>query len=110
MLANCVCVSWLTVRCETHELVFAAVYFEAAIISERGIEQAERVRKFQFAEQSNSVAFADADCRSRPFAYAINCENCRLIKRAGEERAGGVTFVMFCENEFRITSAFEVSF
>ncbi len=49
----------LAVRREAHHLVFAGVDLEAGEVGERGIQQAERVRKAQLAQRSR------ARCRGR---------------------------------------------
>ena len=43
--------AWLAVGGEAHQLVFAAVDPEAAIIGEGGVEQAERVREAELMRQ-----------------------------------------------------------
>ena len=84
---------------QTHELVFAAVDLEPAVIGERGIQQPQRMGKLQFAQQPDTVAFAIADGRRAPFAHAVEREDCRCVKRAGKECARGVALVMFRENK-----------
>ena len=60
------------VRRQAHYFVFAAVNFEAGVISEGAVKQTEAVRKAQLFQQSNFVAAADADRTRGPFAHAID--------------------------------------
>src|SRR5439155_17821845 len=61
----------LAKRRQPHELIFAAVHLKTAVISECGIEQAERMRKAQLLSETNPVATADPEARRAPFADAV---------------------------------------
>ena len=87
------------IRCKAHELVFAAVDLESAVVGERGVEQTERMGKLQLVKQANPVPVTHTQRGRAPFAHAVNGEDRRRFERAGEERAGGMAFVVFGKNE-----------
>ena len=89
----------LAVRRESHQLVFAGVHLEAGEVGERGIQQSERVREPQLAEDVELVAAADADRRGGPFADAVDRQHRRLLERRRIERRRRVRLVMFAEQD-----------
>src|SRR5205807_42428 len=78
-----------------------AVHFEAAIISECGIEQAERMGKAQLMSETDLVAGPNPKASRAPFADAVEREDGGFIERTGEEGTGGVAFVMIEEDQRR---------
>ena len=87
---------------EAHQLVFAAVDLEAAVVGERGIEQPERVRKLQLLRQLDLVAAPDAQRRRAPLADAVERQDGRFVERAREKRARRVALVVIGEDERRL--------
>src|SRR5437660_12933464 len=94
MFVDGVLVNGPAIRRQTHELVLPAIDLETAIIGESRIEQSKRMREMQVVGQADFVAFADAIGGGAPFADTVESENGRLVKRAGEERAGRMAFMM----------------
>src|SRR2546421_234174 len=76
----------LAVGREADELVFAGVHAEAGEVSERRIQEAERVRKMQFAEHLDFAAATRAVARGRPFAHAGHREKRRVRIRRWKKR------------------------
>ena len=79
---------------EAHELVFARVDAEAAVVSESGVEEAEGVREAELAEKLEIGAGAAAERGGGPFADAVEREDGGVGERRREEGAGGVRLVM----------------
>ncbi len=80
VLQNVIDVRRLPIGREAHELVFARVDAEAAIISERRIQQAERVREIEFVRQADFIPAPDSITRRRPFAHAIERQHGGLFE------------------------------
>ena len=99
MLPDPVGVARLAVRREAHQLVLARVDAEPREVGERGIEEAERVRKADLVRQLDAVAASRAVGRRGPLADAVHRQDRRLLERRREERAGGVGFVMLREDD-----------
>ena len=76
----------LAVGREAHELVLAGVDLEAGEVGERRVEQAERVREADLADQLELVALADAERGRRPLADAVDGEDGRLLERRRDRR------------------------
>ena len=66
------------------------------------IDQAERIREAQLLQYFDFAPATVADGGGRPFADAVNRENCRLVKRRRIKRAGRVRLVMFREKNLAI--------
>jgi len=81
------------VRRQAHQLVLAAVHFEAAVVRKRGVQQAERMRELDLLRQLDAVPASGAERRRIPLAHAIERQDRRLVERAGEERTGGMRLV-----------------
>ena len=90
------------VRRQPHQLVFAAVDLEPAVVGEGRVEQPERVRKLHLLRQLDRVAAADADRGRRPLADAVERQDGGLVERAREERAGGMALVVIREDDRRL--------
>ena len=88
----------LAVRSQPHELVLAAVHPEAGEVRERGVEQAERVRKAQLLPHAQLVAAANRDAPGRPLSHAVERHYGRLVEGRREERAGRVRLVVLQED------------
>src|SRR5262249_26560835 len=88
-------------RGEAHKLVLAAFDLETAVIRERRVEQAERVRKLEMLRQLDLVPAPDAHRRRAPLADAVERENGGLVVRARKKRARRVALVVIGENERR---------
>src|SRR5205085_10633014 len=93
------------IRRQAHELVFAVVHLEAAIVGERGVEQSQRVRKIDAVRELDLVSFADAERRRAPFADAVEREDGGLVERAWKEGAGRMTLMMLGEENRRLRFA-----
>ena len=106
MPINQVNVFRLAIRRKPHDLVFAGIDLESSVIGERGIEQAERMRKFDVGQQFKGIALADAVAGSRPFAHAVNRQNRGFLKRRRKKRGRGVRFVMFGEQHMPVKADF----
>ena len=87
-------VARLAVRRQPHQLVFARVDAKPAVVGERRIQQAERVREPQFVRQREAIALAVAVGRRRPFADAVERQDRGLLERRRKERARRVRLVM----------------
>ena len=72
MLPDPVGVARLAVRREAHQLVLAGVDTESREVGERGIEEAERVRKADLVRQLDAVAASRAVGRGGPLADAVH--------------------------------------
>ena len=105
MLRDEVAIDRPAVRREAHQLVFAAVHLEAAVVRERGVQETERVGELELAREGDPVAAAHAHRRRRPFADAVEREDGRFVERAGEERARGVALVVVGEHDRRADAA-----
>ena len=92
---------------EAHELVFAGVDLEAAEISDRAVEQAERVGKVQRLQELDTLAPAMADRRGVPFADAVDGEDRSFVERRRKKRTGGVRFVVVGEDDLIAQAATE---
>ena len=99
-----VLVDGLAVRGQPHQLVFAAVDLEAAVVGEGRIEQAQRVREPQLVRQPDRCRRRCRTRRGAPLADAVEGEDRRLLERAGEEGAGGVALVVVEEDQRRLSS------
>ena len=75
LVENEVDVSGSAVRSEAHELVFAAVDPESAVVGKRGVKQAQRVWKVDLPLGDQPVALAEPDRRGRPLADCIETED-----------------------------------
>src|SRR5207248_4645108 len=82
------------IRSEAHEFVFAGIHLEAAEVSERAVEQAERMWKVQRLEQLDLVPLAVANRSGVPLANAIQRQDRRLFIWRREKSARGVGLVM----------------
>ena len=87
---------------EAHQLVLAGVDPEAEVVGERRVEQADRVREAQLAQDLDAVAPAVADRRGRPLADAVDRQDRRLLEGRGVERARGVREVVLGEEQFHL--------
>src|SRR5262245_52810185 len=56
------------------------------------------MRESQLVSQLDSMAAADAHCRRGPFADPVDGQNGGVAVRRGEERAGGMGFVVLRED------------
>src|SRR5215471_7934684 len=99
MLQNEILVDRPPIWSEPHELVFAAVNFEAAVIGESGVQEPKRVRKLELSQQPHFVALTHTECRCAPLADAVNGQYPSALEGTWKEGAGGVAFMMFRENE-----------
>ena len=105
VLEDQVLIDGLSVRGQAHQLVFAAVDLETAVVGERRIEQPQRMRELQLPQQPQLVAFADAERRRAPLAHAVNGQDGGPLEGAGKESAGGMAFVVVGEDQPRVPGA-----
>src|SRR5262249_39926306 len=101
MLFDQIAILRCAVGCQTHQLVLTAAHLEAAVIRERGVQKAERVRKLQMLGECDRIARAEAHRRRAPLADAVKGENCSLLKRTRVESTRRMTFVMVGEHKRR---------
>ena len=94
-----VAVAGLAVGGEAHELVFAGIDVEAAVVGEGRAEQTERVGESEFAEKVEPGAVAVAECGGGPLAHTVEREDCGSLEGRGIEGAGGVALVMGGEED-----------
>ena len=66
---------------QPHQLVLARVDLESAVVRERAVEQAERVRIAHFLQQLDVRSIAGTDRAGRPFADAIDRQDRGALKR-----------------------------
>jgi hypothetical protein len=62
----------LAIRRESHQLVFAGIYLQAAMVRERAIEQSERMRVVDLGDRSHFGAGPVGDRGGRPLAHSIH--------------------------------------
>ncbi len=101
LLADQVRVARRAVRGQAHQLVLAGVDLESAVVRERAVEQPERVRILQLAEQLDPRARADAERAGGPLAHAVDREDRRLLERRGIEAARRVRHVVVRDEHAR---------
>src|SRR6185436_4891856 len=85
----------------------ARIDLEAAVVGERRVEQAQRMRESQLALELHLVAPAEAPARRRPFADAVEGHHRGFIERRRKERAAGVRFVVLGEDAAALVLAVE---
>ena len=107
MRPNEILVNRLAERRQTHQFVLAAIDLEPAIVSERRIEQPDRMRKLQMMGKIDFVSRSCSHDRGAPFTNPIERQNGGFLEWAREKRACGVTFVMICKNEMRLFRVME---
>ncbi len=100
-------VARLAIRREPHQLVFAVVDRESAVVGKRRVQQPDRVWKPQLALDLDAVAAPDAETGGRPFPGAIERQDCRFLERRGEKGACSVRLMMPGENELLPVGAAE---
>ena len=84
---------------QPHELVFAAVDLEAAVVGEGRIEQAQGVGKLELPQDGELPAPAEADGGGGPFPHPVHREDGGLGKGRRIEGGGGVGQVVFREKD-----------
>ena len=84
----------LTVGGETHDLVLARVHLEAEVVGERGVQETQRIRPVELAQQPDVVALAHADRGRGPLAHAVHGEDRGPVEGRRKERARRVRLVM----------------
>ena len=82
---------------EPHELVFAAIDLETAIIREGGVQEPQRVREVKLAEDLDVLALSPPDRRRRPFSHAVEGEDRGFLEGRRIKSAGRVRKVMLGE-------------
>jgi hypothetical protein len=98
MLEDKVAVSWFPIGGQAHQLVFATVDLEAAMIGERRVKQAEGVREVHLVRKRHLVAGPVAERGGGPLADAVEHEDGGLLERRGEECTRRVGLVMLGED------------
>ena len=88
---------WFAVGRQSHHFVFAGVDPEPEIISERRIEQAERMWKMLLGQHLDTITRAAANAGGGPFTDAVNCQNRSLVKRRWKKRGRSVRLMMLRE-------------
>ena len=83
------------VRRQAHQLVLAAVDREAKVVGEGGVEEPDRVREVQLAQDLHLAPAAPADRRGRPLADAVDGEDRSLVERRRVEGARRVRQMVF---------------
>ena len=92
----------LAVRRQAHQFVLAGIDLEATELRERRVEQAERVRKQDLAQELELVPAADAPGGGRPFADAVDREHRSLVERRRKKSARCMALVVFGEQHAAI--------
>ncbi len=87
-------VAGLAVGGEAHQLVLAGVDPEAAVVGERGVEQAEGVREVELADHLDLMAPPHPDARGGPLPHPVEGQDRRGLERRGEEGRSGVALVV----------------
>ena len=86
MLENRVPVDRLAVGGQAHQLVFAAVDLEAAVIGERRVEQAQGMREIADDASASSLLPAPVPkAGGAPFADAVQGEDGRFLEGLGKK-------------------------
>ena len=98
-LQNLVEIDRPAIRGKSHQLVFATIDLETAVVREGRIQQAQRVWKRQMAVDVKLMAVAAANRGRAPFTDSVNGQNRGPFKRAGKERTGRVAFMMIRKYE-----------
>ena len=89
----------LAIGREAHHLVLAGVDLEAGVVRERGIQQAQRVREVDLANDLEICAVADRERSRRPLADAIHGQHGGALERRRIERARRMTQVVLGEEQ-----------
>ena len=92
----------LTIRRQAHQLVLARVDLEAGVVGKGRIQQAQRVRKVNFALHAQIGATADRHGGGRPFAHAVHRQYRCGVKRRGKKCRRGVALVVLGKQQARI--------
>ena len=90
----------ISVRGQSHDLVFIAVMRKPQVLCECGIKQAHAVREIQRFEHFNLRAFSARKHRRRKIPRSVDAQNGSLLKRRREKRAAQMTAVVFDEAQF----------
>ncbi len=89
----------LAVGRRAHHLVLGAVDLEAEVVGEGAVEQAERVREADLAQEFDLVAASHALGRGRPFADAVESQDRGFLEGRGQEGRRRVRLVMLREEQ-----------
>ena len=87
---------------QAHHFVLAGIYFEARVVGESGVKQAERMREVQFLERGEFISAAVGDRGRRPLADPVHCQDCGLLERRGKKSRGCMALVMLGEKQLAL--------
>src|SRR6266404_3643845 len=102
MLKDSIGISGLAIRRQPHHLVFARIHFEAGVIGERRLKQANRVGKVDFLPQVDAMLPADPDSRGGPLSDTVHCEDQRFFEWRRIESTRGVALVVLGEQQLAL--------
>src|SRR6185295_16375795 len=80
----------IPVRRETHHLALAAPCFEAEIVGDGRVEEADRMRQAHAVLALDAGPLPAPEPRRDVFPGSVDGEDRRLVERREEERAGGM--------------------
>src|ERR1700730_16222454 len=87
--------SRLAIRRQAHHFVFVSVMRETDELGERGIKNAERVRKINAIVDLDFVAVAESERGAGKVAEAVDGKTGRLVESGNKKRGGKMCEVMF---------------
>ena len=98
-------VDGLAIGREPHQLVFARIHLEAAVIGEGGIKQPQRMREADLPQRCEPAPLPQPGRSGGPFPHPIHAEHGRFLKGAGVEGGAGVGKVVLREEQLRQAAA-----
>src|SRR6185437_10936441 len=87
----------VTIRRESHELVFPRIHLEPAVIGKGRIQQSQRMREPDLPEQFDLPSSSDPYRGRRPLTHPVDCEDRSLRKNRRIKSAGRMRQMMFRE-------------
>src|SRR5262249_4596119 len=75
----------LAIGSKAHDVVFAGIHLKAELVSERRVQQAERMRKVDLTRQGQAIILSKTDRRGSPLPYPVHGEDRRFAEGGGEE-------------------------
>ncbi len=97
--ADTIEIGGLSVRRESHDLVFRGVDLEPEIVRKGAVEEAEGVGKADLVGKGDGVSASESACCGAPFADAVDGEDGGFVKGGDEEGGGSVAAVVFAEED-----------
>ena len=102
LVADHLSVFRLTVGRQTHHLVLPEVHAEAGEVGERRVEESERVRELDLAQQLELTPSAHSVARGRPLPDTVEGQDGGLVEGRGIEGRGCVRLVVLREEDLAV--------